>query len=171
MSSEKVFWGSLIGFFAVSLMGVIGHFLYGLSRENTAVGLFFPVNESVWEHLKLLFFAFLLYTIGEWCVYGRKIKGFLFSRVTGVIVGLILIPTVYFAYTAVIGTHFAVIDMLLFFIAVFLSFYISYRRVIKGYDRTLWRTVSAIILFVGITALFVGLTFFPPETALFQSPM
>ncbi len=170
MQNEKVFWSSLTGFFTVSLLGVVGHFLYGLSGNSTAVGLFMPVNESVWEHLKLLFFPFMVYTFIEWAVYGRKTAGFLFSRVTGVIAGLVLIPTAYFIYTSVIGRRFAVIDMMLFFIAVFTAFYVSYRRILKGSDKTLWRTVSAVILFAGITALFIGLTFFPPQTALFQSP-
>ncbi len=171
MNSERGFWSSLVGFFAVSIMGVIGHFLYGLSGHNIAVGLFTPVNESIWEHLKLLFFPFLVYTAAEWLRYGRKTEGFLFSRAVGVMVGLVFIPVVYFAYTAVFGRNFAPVDMLLFFIAVFLSFWVSYRRMLRGCDSTLWQDVSAAVLLAGITALFIGLTFFPPATALFQSPV
>lgn len=167
---EKSFWSSLIGFFSVSLMGVVGHFLYDLSGKNKIVGLFMPVNESVWEHLKLLFFPFMLYVLIELAVYGRKISGFLFSRVTGVIMGLVFIPTAYFIYTAVIGKNFAPVDIMLYFISVFISFNISYKRILQGHDKNMWRTISAIVLFLGISALFMGLTFSPPDTALFASP-
>ena len=171
MTNEKPFWGSLIGFFTVSLMGVVAHFLFELSGNNTFIGLFTPVNESTWEHLKLLFFPFMLYNIIEFLTYGKKIQGFLFSRVTGVIFGLIFIPLAHFLYTSILGKSFATIDILLFFISVFLAFYISYSRIVKKSDQKLWRTFSALILFTGISALFIGLTFFPPDTALFRSPV
>ena len=45
-----------------------------------AAALFSAVNESIWEHLKLLYFPVLLYTILEVIVYGEKIPGFLYAR-------------------------------------------------------------------------------------------
>ena len=151
-------------------MGVVGHFLYSLSGNNTFVGLFMPVNESVWEHLKLLFFPFMLYVLMEFVLYGKKIPGFLFSRITGVITGLVFIPTAYFIYTAIIGKNVALLDILLYFIGVFISFDISYKRILHGKDKNIRKTISAIILFLGISALFISLTFSPPNTALFASP-
>ena len=41
-----------------ALAGTGLHFAYGICPEPL-VGLFAPVNESVWEHLKLLFWPFL----------------------------------------------------------------------------------------------------------------
>lgn len=151
-------------------MGIVGHFLYSLSGNNQFVGLFMPVNESVWEHLKLLFFPFMLYTFIELALYGRNIHGFLFSRITGVVIGLVFIPTAYFIYTAVIGKNFAPLDILLYFIGVFISFNISYKRILLGKDNHIRKTISAVILFIGISALFICLTFSPPDTALFHSP-
>ena len=45
-------------FFAVGalftlILGTVGHFFYEWSGENKIAGIFFPVNESVWEHMKL----------------------------------------------------------------------------------------------------------------------
>ena len=54
---------SVIGVFFVLLAGTLAHFLYDLSGENAFVGLFVPVNESVWEHMKLLFVPLFLFTI------------------------------------------------------------------------------------------------------------
>lgn len=41
-------------------VGALSHFFYEWSGGSTAAGIFFPVNESVWEHMKLVFFPFLV---------------------------------------------------------------------------------------------------------------
>ena len=52
-------------FFFISILGVLLHFTYEWSNDNPAVGLFSAVNESTWEHLKLIFFPMLLLTTME----------------------------------------------------------------------------------------------------------
>lgn len=52
-------------FFFISILGVLLHFTYEWSNDNPAVGLFSAVNESTWEHLKLIFFPMLLLTMME----------------------------------------------------------------------------------------------------------
>ncbi|MCQ5120584.1 DUF6512 family protein, partial [Coprococcus eutactus] len=46
-----------------SFLGVLIHFTYDRSGVNPAIGLFSAVNESSWEHLKLIFFPLLLLTM------------------------------------------------------------------------------------------------------------
>ena len=46
----------IIGFVFVSVIGTLAHFVFEWSGNNTVVGLFCPINESPWEHLKLIFF-------------------------------------------------------------------------------------------------------------------
>ena len=45
------------------LLGSVFHFLYDFSEQNPFTALFTPINESVWEHLKLLFFPLFFITI------------------------------------------------------------------------------------------------------------
>jgi Family of unknown function (DUF6512) len=42
---------------AIVIAGTLQHFVYGWSGQNALVGLVSPVNESVWEHTKLLVFC------------------------------------------------------------------------------------------------------------------
>ncbi len=51
----------VIGFFVVGILGTLFHFVYGWSGQLWLVGLFVPVNESTWEHMKLLFIPMLIY--------------------------------------------------------------------------------------------------------------
>lgn len=46
----KYFW---LGIPILFLAGSLFHFLYALSGEMFAVGMFAPVNESIFEHTKL----------------------------------------------------------------------------------------------------------------------
>lgn len=40
----------------IMILGVVLHFTFEWANNNILVGTFSPVNESIWEHLKLLFF-------------------------------------------------------------------------------------------------------------------
>ena len=168
---EKCFWSSVTGFFVVCIAGTINHYLYGLSGRNPIIGMFTPVNESVWEHLKLLFFPYLAYILAEQLIYGRYIRGFLFSRAVGVICGMTVIPLLFYAYTVFTGRSLPPADIMIFVISVMLSFTISFDRIVKRKDEAHGSAFAAIILLCGIAVLFFGMTFFPPSTILFQPPV
>lgn len=52
----------VIGFFVVGILGTLFHFVNNdWSGQMWFVGLFVPVNESTWEHMKLLFVPMLIY--------------------------------------------------------------------------------------------------------------
>ena len=55
------------GFAFVSIVGTLWHFIYRWTGNNRLVALVCPVNESPWEHLKLLWFPFLL-----WCLINLR---------------------------------------------------------------------------------------------------
>ena len=167
---EKAFWWSVTGFFAVCILGTVNHYLYEWSGNNSVVGAFVPVNESVWEHLKLLFFPFLIFVIVEFVVYGKYIKGFLFSDFIGVLCGLIFIPVAFYAYSGIVGKSVIFVDILIFIVAVAISFYVRYRRIKNENDAKSYLNIPAIILFVGVALLMAGLTYFPPQTEIFRSP-
>ena len=59
-----------------SVMGTLFHFVYEFSGNNTFVGMFAAVNESTWEHLKLLLTPAFLVGIAEWFIYGKNYKNF-----------------------------------------------------------------------------------------------
>ncbi|MBR7099452.1 MAG: hypothetical protein IKC59_08555 [Clostridia bacterium] len=73
----------LFGFAVTSLLGTLLHFLYEWLGEAVWIAPISGVNESTWEHMKLLFWPMLLYAIAEsfffrdrkdfWCV---KLRGF-----------------------------------------------------------------------------------------------
>lgn len=73
------------------VLGTILHFTYEWSNENSIVALFSAVNESTWEHLKLLFFPMLITTIiGYFYLKTEKdeYNNFLCARIKGILCAL-----------------------------------------------------------------------------------
>ena len=171
MADRKRFFYDTAGFLIVSILGCIGHFVYELSGRNTVAAAVTPVNERTWEHLKLLFFPFLLYVLWEFFIYGKNIGGFLFSCIIGVLCGMLFIPSAFYTYEAIFGKSGFFVNTAIFFAAVYISFRVRSDRIKKGVDKNKMRTFPALVIMVCITILFVGFTFFPPDSPLFKSPV
>ena len=60
-------------------VGTFFHFLFDILNQNVFVGLFTPVNESVWEHLKLIYFPYVVSMIVEYFIYGKEAYNFVSS--------------------------------------------------------------------------------------------
>ena len=112
----------LAGILFTLIAGTLLHFCYEWSGENPFVALFAPVSESVWEHLKLLFFPVLVYTLFEIIVLFKVSGSFLTARVLGVILGMFFILAAFFTYTGIIGRNFLAADILIFALSVFVTF-------------------------------------------------
>ncbi len=94
---------TIIGIVFVLITGSLAHFLYDWTNQNFFIGLFTPVNESIWEHMKLLFFPMLLYAVFmNWKLKDSNpcISSALCS---GLLSGTVLIPVLFYGYTAILG--------------------------------------------------------------------
>ncbi len=109
---------TIIGIIFVLVTGTLSHFLYDWSGQNPVVGLFTPVNESVWEHMKLLFFPMLLYSLIIILKYRRQYPHIASALFFGILTGTVLIPIFYYAYTSVLGTNYLALDIGVFILSV-----------------------------------------------------
>lgn len=157
------FW-SVLRIVIVASLGCLNHFLYEWSGKNFFVGLFTPVNESVWEHIKLLFFPFLICMIIEYFMYGHEKRGFIFSSTSGLLAGLIFIPAAFYTYTGIVGKEYFIVDILIFFLSVIISF-----RLGRFKEGNFTKDFSAFIILLCLTVLFAGFTVYPPDSPLFIS--
>lgn len=167
----KLFRLELAGFVFSCILGTLAHFFYEWSAGSTAVGLFCPVNESVWEHLKLIFFPYIIWsTVEFFCAKGKNINLF-FSKLCGVLSGMLLIVFIYYTYTGATGNESMVADIASFFIGMAAAYLISY-AIIKNckYKGKASEILSFAALLV-IAAVFVLFTFSPPLIPLFEDPV
>ncbi|MCI6019517.1 MAG: DUF6512 family protein, partial [Clostridiales bacterium] len=75
----------IIGTLFVLILGTLSHFFYEWSNQNFFVGLVSPVNESTWEHMKLLFFPMLLYALITIPRLGKSFPRITSSLLTGIL--------------------------------------------------------------------------------------
>ena len=148
----------------VVLLGVFLHFAYELSGNNPIVGLFALVNESVWEHLKLLFFPMMLLTIWDSFATQRNNLCFLPARTIGILAGLAFIVVVYYTVTGIIGANIAFVNILIYLLGVAFAFWVEKRQRRSCIHLGITLAIGILILFV---ILFIIFTIAPPALGIF----
>ena len=149
----------------VMVLGTLLHFTYKWSNNNMLVGIFSPINESIWEHLKLMFFPLLITIIIGYLYKGKDIDNYLSSKVIGTIVMLSFTIVFYYTYSGILGTNYTGVDVSIFFIAVALGQYVSYKLMKTKFHGN---NITATIILLVLLLCFVIFTFFPPNIALFK---
>ena len=90
IEKKKVFYIQLGVAIGSIVIGTLLHFLYQWTGENCVIAAFSAVNESVWEHLKMLFFPMLLFGIGECFFVKDTVNNYLEAKVIGILQLLVL---------------------------------------------------------------------------------
>jgi hypothetical protein len=157
------------GFAVTALGGTLLHFLYDWLGEAIWIAPFSGINESTWEHMKLLFFPMFLYALAQ-SFFFRDRKNFWCIKLRGILLGLILIPILFYTYNGVIGKSPDWINIVIFFISAAVA-YIYETRCFHS-KKTLCRAPKcAFGTLLSIALLFVLFTFFTPEIGIFRDPL
>ena len=166
---QKVGLWQWFGFAVTVLLGTVLHFLYDWLGGARWVAPFSAVNESIWEHLKLLFYPMLAFALVEYGLWGKHVHRFWTVKLLGVLAGLAVIPALYYTYTGALGTSADWFNITIFFLAAGLVFWAE----VKLFGAEKLRILPPWLAFGMICAMAVGftlLTFFPPRIPLFQDP-
>jgi hypothetical protein len=158
-----------IGFAVTSLAGTLLHFLYDWLGEAVWIAPFSGVNESTWEHMKLLFWPTFIFAIVQ-SFFFRDRKNFWCVKLRGIMLGLILIPVLFYTYNGVIGSSPDWINIAIFFISAAAAFIYETVLFKKKHLPCISKRLSIIILCI-IALLFVIFTFRTPEIGLFEDPI
>ena len=159
----------LMGFAITSLGGTILHFLYEWLGEAVWIAPFSGVNESTWEHMKLLFWPAFIFAIVQ-SFFFRDREDFWCVKLRGIVLGIILIPVLFYTYNGVIGRSPDWINIVIFFISAAIAYIYETRR-FKGNATVCKHPKLAISLLCVIAALFIVFTFATPEINIFKDPL
>ncbi len=159
----------LIGFAVTSLGGTILHFLYDWLGEAVWIAPFSGVNESTWEHMKLLFWPMLLFAIAQSFFFGDR-KDFWCVKLRGTLLGLALIPVLFYTYNGVIGKSPDWLNIAIFFVSAAIA-YIYETRLFNSEKLRCRSPKSAITALCVIALLFVLFTFKTPALGIFKDPL
>jgi len=165
MNSLKRF--CIVGAILTIILGIISHFVYEWSGNNFLVGLFFPVNESTWEHIKLVFFPMFFYAL----IGGKKMEEqypcIYNAMFTGILAGLVMIPMLFYTYTGVLGFKVDWLNIVVYVISVLAAYYVVYRMAEVCHSKN--SKVLRYTMYVLLVA-FMIFTVYPPELGLFAKP-
>jgi hypothetical protein len=109
---------SIISIPIIILLGAFQHFLYEWSGFSPFIALFAPVNESVWEHLKLAFWPSVTVAFAEFWLRKPEPVKFLFARAVGTLLMPVIICLGFYSYFALLQRPFFPLDLFLYFVAV-----------------------------------------------------
>lgn len=163
MSLKRIKIISVIGTF---LLCFLVHFMYEWF-PNTLFSIFFSVNESIWEHMKMLFTGILLYGIIEYIILTKnniKFNNFLFSKfieaLLSIPIYLIIYLPIYYRFGEKMIFNF-IIMIITFSIVEFVGYKILQLKPIKNIN------IISIILIIICYIIFGYLTYNPIKNQLF----
>ncbi len=151
------------------ILGALFHFLFDLSGQNPVVGSISAVNESVWEHNKMVIMPTILFYVFFYFWKGKeysidKDKWFTAALVS-VVTMLIFIPMAFYFYTEAFGVELIWVDILLLLLANIVGQLIGLHVYRYGKGIKWYIPVAALIIIVLVYAYF---TFNPPHLPIFK---
>lgn len=170
MRKRLLLW-ELGGFLFTGAAGTLLHFVYDWTGGNTLAAAFSAVNESTWEHMKLLFFPLFLFSIVQVCRMGRNYPNFPAVRAVSTVAGLALIPILFYTYTGVLGFDVMWADIAVFYLADLGAFALDFILLRRGRLSAPWQQVLGLAVLWGLAFCFVWCTFRPPQIALWRDPV
>lgn len=161
----------LLGIPVLFIVGFFMHYIYEWSGNSTIVGIFAPVNESVWEHLKLTFWPMLIWWITGYVIFAKSNKisaSQWFSSCTfAELVCPLVVLCFYYTYTGAFGIESLILDIFSLFLGVAVAQGLAL-HVYKyaGFSQNYLYILVAILILLAVT--FTVFTFTPPHIPLFK---
>lgn len=157
---------TILGICFVIITGSLFHFVYEWTGESFIAGFFVPINESTWEHMKLIFFPMLLFAFFTKRKLQDNYPCIGVSLLAGILIGTVSIPIIFYTYTGILGFHTMVLDILTFVTTVLIAFTATY-RLTKSCKAQEYKSIllGAVIL---LMICFFVFTYAPPDIGLFH---
>lgn len=159
----------LWGLAVTALLGTLLHFLYDWLSQSVWIAPFSGVNESTWEHMKLLFWPMFIFAILQSFFFSDR-NDFFCIQLKGILLGLILIPTLFYTYNGVIGKTPDWINIAIFFISAAIAYIYEARQFNQG--KTVCKNPKLPLLILCLIAVsFIIFTFKTPRIGIFKDPL
>lgn len=164
---------SWIGILIVCAAAIPLHFLYNWTGGLALVGMFTPINESIWEHLNLVFWPLLLWWGLGYLIFRNK-KMLSRSRwftagAISIFISMFFIVAWYYIWSGGLGIENSLTNLSSLFIAVPIGQLVAIHvyRVVK--PRTIYLILSSLFL-IAFAGMFIWFTFRTPDFPIFIPP-
>ncbi len=152
------------------ILSLFLHFAYRLSGKSIIVAVFASVNESVWEHVKILVIPYLLFGIAEYYILRPHIKRLIVARCAGTLTIMLSTICFFFIYSGVWGSNVLWIDIVSAFLWIVCGELIGIRIINSDRNVSDIFPISAALLCL-IIVMLLCFSVSPPKIGLFQDPL
>jgi len=157
--------GAAVSFGIASLL----HFLWDWTGQLLPVAVFAAVNESVWEHLKILSWPFLFWSFAQYYFLRPDPKRLLIARTVGVLAVIGLTISFFYIYSGILGEHIAWVDISAAALWLLVGELVSIRVLNSpAYIEDYWLISAAVMTL--IVVMLLCFTVSAPHIGLFRTP-
>ena len=167
---QKLRRWQLGGFLFTCASGTFLNFLYERCGKHPLVGILSATNESVWEHMKLLFVPMFLVTLAEMSRFSSRYRNFWRVKLSGTVLGVLLIPILHYTYTGAFGVRLSWLDISIFYLAAAAAYWIETRLLLREHPHSGIFELTAMVLLWLFALMFVFFTYAPPNFPIFHDP-
>jgi len=170
MAEKRLRNWEIAGFFFTVAVGCLLHFVYEWGGERPWLGVFSSVSESTWEHMKLLYWPWFLFSMAELLVLGEGWSNLVACRAKGGLAAVVTIPVLFYTLKGALGISNIYTHLGIFVLSVAVGSFLSFRCIRRGCCDGRLRQIGGFLLMWALLFLFVYWTFAPPRLPLFIDP-
>ena len=157
----------IAGAIVLIVAGSLLHFVYPLAGKSKIAGLFAPVNESVWEHLKMGYWSLVLFTAFEYYPIKKFVSNYFTAKFTGILVLELTIVIAFYIYSPITGHSILWIDISSFVAGSVLCQFLSFRILrMKPFPGPV--NAISLLSFVSLAFLLAVMTWYTPNKDIFM---
>lgn len=159
----------LLGIPGITLISLLFVAAQNFASEKFLIAISVPVNESIWEHMKLTLYPVTLWWVLYFSVRSDRnkidAKKWFTSALISLIISLFGIPILYYTYTGSLGIYSEIINILILYIVITVAQLFG----LYIYKRTHgWNITIPIFIFLISMICFTYFTFKPPHLPIFR---
>lgn len=164
MNLKKI---KIIGTIVIFIFTVIFHFTYDL-LPNALFSVLFPVNESIWEHMKLLYSGILTWGLIEYFILKKRnisTNNYWYQLFLTSFTSIPLFLIIYLPLYELFGEN-LILNIILLIIVIAITQLFSYILLKNSEEKTILNKISIILIILGYI-VFAILTYNPPKNYIF----
>lgn len=163
-----------LGIPIIFIIGFFMHYIYEWSGNSLIVGVFAPVNESIWEHLKLSFWPMLIWWIAGYMIHGEKNNISATQWFSSCTLAELICPLVvlcfYYTYTGALGIESLILDIFSLLLGITVAQCLAL-HVYNNARFTKYSLCISVTILVLLAVIFAVFTFAPPHIPLFKDSL
>lgn len=160
---KTILWDILL-FILLGLLGPLLHYAAHPLVTFPILKGFLPINESIWEHLKLLFYPAAGVAIMRRLSLGKLQHGILTTFAEAILIAITVMVSGFYTYSGILGTHHFLIDIVLFYLcSLILTIYVNKRA-----SRQKKSSLPGLLVLLLLTGCFLFFSYNLPDIGLFH---